>query len=276
MTGFQKAIKYLAMAFALFLIVSILSGIFGALGLVSNVFDNKDAVGEMKIYAVSGDIQELKLDINAAKLKIAESDTFRVESNNKYLKVTEENGCLVITETERSYSNANGKIQVNLYLPADCTFKKANITTGAGQVTVDRLAAEDLYLELGAGQVQIDTLEATRSSKISGGAGQVIVENSTLHNLDLEMGVGELRLTSALTGDCDLYMGVGATNITLIGSADDYRIELDKGVGAATLEGENLPDGAVRGNGANKIDIDGGVGEIRISFAENDAAQGEF
>ena len=71
MTGFQKAIKYLAMAFALFLIVSILSGIFSALGLVSNVFDNKDAVGEMQTYTVSGDIQELKLDINAAKLRMS-------------------------------------------------------------------------------------------------------------------------------------------------------------------------------------------------------------
>lgn len=276
MTSWQKTIKYLAMAFALFLIVSILSGIFGALGLVSNVFDNKDAVGEMQTYTVSGDIQELKLDINAAKLRISESDTFRVESNNKYLKVSEENGCLVITDTERNYSNANGKIQVNLYLPADCTFQKADVYTGAGQVTVDRLAAEDLYLELGAGQVQIDTLEATRSSKISGGAGQVTVKNGTLHNLNLDMGVGELRLTSILTGDCDLDMGVGATYLNLVGSLDDYRIELDKGVGAATLEGENLSDGAVRGNGINTIDIDGGVGEIRISFAENAATQGEF
>lgn len=276
MTSWQKTIKYLAMAFALFLIVSILSGIFSALGLVSNVFDNKDAVGEMQTYTVSGDIQELKLDINAAKLRISESDTFRVESNNKYLKVSEENGCLVITDTERNYSNANGKIQVNLYLPADCTFQKADVYTGAGQVTVDRLAAEELYLELGAGQVQIDTLEATRSSKISGGAGQVTVKNGTLHNLNLDMGVGELRFTSALTGDCDLDMGVGATYLNLVGSLDDYRIELDKGVGAATLEGENLPDGAVRGNGVNKIDIDGGVGEIRISFAENAATQGEF
>ena len=192
--------------------------------------------------------------------------------DNKYLKVTEENGCLVITDTNRNYSNANGKIQVNLYLPTDFTFQKANITTGAGQVNVDRLAAEDLYLELGAGQVQIETLEATRSSKINGGAGQVIVNDGTLHNLDLDMGVGELRIKSALTGDCDLDMGVGATYLNLVGSIDDYRIELDKGVGAATLEGESLSDGAVRGSGENTIDIDGGVGEIRISFAGKDAA----
>ena len=52
MTSWQKTIKYLAMAFALFLIVSILSGIFGTLGLVSNVFDDENAVGEMQTYTV--------------------------------------------------------------------------------------------------------------------------------------------------------------------------------------------------------------------------------
>lgn len=272
MTSWQKTIKYLAMAFALFLIVSILSGIFGTLSLVSNVFDDENAVGEMKTYTVSGDIQELKLDINATQLVITEGDVFSVQSNNKYLKVSEQGNLLEITETERHYTNTSNKIRLEICIPTGTTFKKVDIVTGAGQVNVDRLAAEDLYLELGAGQVQIETLEATRSSEINGGAGQVIVNDGTLHNLDLDMGVGELRIKSALTGDCDLDMGVGATYLNLVGSIDDYRIELDKGVGAATLEGESLSDGAVRGSGENTIDIDGGVGEIRISFSENTAA----
>lgn len=266
MTSLQKTIKYLAMAFALFLIVSILSGIFSALGLFSNVFDGEDALGEMKTYSVSGDIQELKLNINAARLIFTEGDVFSVQSNNKYIKVTEQGNCLEITETERNYSNIDNKIRVEICIPKGTTFQKANLYTGAGQVTVDRLAAEDLYLELGAGQVQIGTLEASRSSKISGGAGQVTVKNGTLQNLSLDMGVGELRLTSALKGECDLDMGVGAVHLTLIGKADDYSIELDKGLGAATLDGENLPDGAVRGNGENTIDIDGGIGGIYIEF----------
>ena len=247
MTSLQKTIKYLAMAFALFLIVSILSGIFSALGLFSNVFDSEDALGEMKTYSVSGDIQELKLNINAARLIFTEGDVFSVQSNNKYIKVTEQGNCLEITETERNYSNIDNKIRVEICIPKGTTFQKANLCTGAGQVTVDRLAAEDLYLELGAGQVQIGTLEASRSSKISGGAGQVTVKDGTLQNLSLDM-------------------GVGAVHLTLIGKADDYSIELDKGLGAATLDGENLPDGAVRGNGENTIDIDGGVGGIYIEF----------
>lgn len=268
MTSWQKAIKYLALAFALFLTVSIFGGIFGVLGFVSNVFDGKDAVGELKTYTVAGNVEELKLEIGAARLTIEEGDSISVESNNPYLEVREENGCLIVTETEHHYTNTDGKIQLNLYLPADFTFKKAEVQTGAGQVRIKCLAAETLYLELGAGRVQIDTLEALRAAKIIGGAGQVTVQNGALQNLRLEMGVGELRITSALTGDCDLNMGIGAAYLTLVGKPDAYRIELDKGLGAATLDGEHLSESTVRGNGANKIDIDGGVGEIRIAFED--------
>ena len=55
----------------------------------------------------------------------------------------------------------------------------------------------------------------------------------------------------------------------LLGSKDDYKIELDKGIGEATLEGESLKDDSVYGSGENKIDIDGGVGAINIDFAED-------
>lgn len=272
MTSWQKAIKYLAIAFALFLIVSIFGGIFGVLGFVNDVFDSKDAVGELQTYAVSSDIHELKLEISAAKLRIATGDSLSVESNNPYLEVREQNGRLTVTETDRRYTNPSGEIQVNLYLPADFTFKKVDVQTGAGQVRVERLAAEVLSLELGAGQVQIESLNASREAKIVGGAGQVTVENGALQNLRLDMGVGELRITSALTGDCDLDMGVGAAYLTLVGKAEDYRIELDRGLGEATLDGERLSESTVRGNGANKIDIDGGVGAIRIAFEAPAAA----
>lgn len=63
-------------------------------------------------------------------------------------------------------------------------------------------------------------------------------------------------------------MELGAAHITLIGSENDYRIELDKGLGDARINGESVSDGAVRGNGANSIDVEGGIGEIRIDFSE--------
>ena len=65
------------------------------------------------------------------------------------------------------------------------------------------------------------------------------------------MGVGEANLQSRLTGDCDIDYGVGELNLTLIGTADDYRISLDKGAGKATLDGVKMSDDVVYGDGEN-------------------------
>ena len=55
----------------------------------------------------------------------------------------------------------------------------------------------------------------------------------------------------------------------LLGSKDDYKIELDKGVGEARLDGESMRDDSVHGSGENFIQIDGGIGEINIEFSED-------
>ena len=54
----------------------------------------------------------------------------------------------------------------------------------------------------------------------------------------------------------------------LIGEEDDYKIELDKGIGEATLDGKEMSDDSVYGAGENYVEIDGGVGKLNITFRE--------
>ena len=54
------------------------------------------------------------------------------------------------------------------------------------------------------------------------------------------MGLGQLNLTSALTGDCNLDSGVGEMNVTLLGSKDDYELDIEKGIGNITVDGKNV------------------------------------
>ena len=80
------------------------------------------------------------------------------------------------------------------------------------------------------------------------------------------MGLGQLNLTSALTGDCNLDSGVGEMNVTLLGSKDDYELDIEKGIGNITVDGKNVTDFGSSGNGANEVDIHGGVGAINVCF----------
>ena len=88
------------------------------------------------------------------------------------------------------------------------------------------------------------------------------------------MGVGKLTLKSRIEGKSDLDYGVGETNLTLLGSSEDYRIEIDKGIGEARLAGESIKDDSVYGWGENRIEIDGGIGAIRVEFSEDEIQKG--
>ncbi|MCH5191425.1 MAG: DUF4097 family beta strand repeat protein [Oscillospiraceae bacterium] len=267
MTTFQKVIKYAAFAFAIFLTVSIISGILGAVGVVGGLFKNDAVLDDMQTYTVSEQITSLKVNINAADFTVKQADSFSVESNLKNLSVEDDNGVLTIRETKKlsgSYSNA----ALILYIPKELVFERADIITGAGRLTVDALSADILNLELGAGEVRIDSLIAVRKADIDGGAGKITIAGGSLNNLELDMGVGQLNLTSAVHGNSEFDLGIGESNIVLIGSKDDYEIEAEKGIGNITVDGKTVSDGGIIGNGANKIEIGGAIGEINLSFKE--------
>lgn len=274
MTTLQKVIKYLALAFAIFLTVSIVGGILSAVGLLGSLFSDDDAewgdvIGETKNYTVSSEISDLNIQINAADFYIKEGNSFSIESNLKNLEVDEKNGCLTLkdlTKIKLNGSNAYENAVLTIYVPVGTVFDNVNIKTGAGRFTVDSLSAATIGFELGAGDVTISKLIAEKSANIEGGAGRITISDGAIKNLDLEMGLGQLNLTAALTGDCNLDSGVGEMNVTLLGSKDDYELDIEKGIGNITVDGKNVTDFGSSGNGANEVDIHGGVGAINVRF----------
>ncbi len=270
MTTFQKVIKYLAMAFAIFLTVSIIGGILSMFGLFGGLFDGDAVSDDMKTYTISERIANLEVSINAADFTIKQADTFSVESNLKHLSVEQTNGVLTIKETKKFGSTYSGASLI-LYIPKESVFEKATITTGAGRLTVVALSAGTLNLELGAGEVQIESLIASSKADIDGGAGKITISHGALHDLDLDMGVGQLNLTSALTGESEFDLGIGESNITIIGNRDAYKFDIEKGLGSITVDGETISNVKNFGSGQNSVDISGGIGAIHVTFKEVDA-----
>ena len=270
MNSAQKVIKYLALAFAIFLSVSIIGGIIMGLTGISYILSGKndDAVGEMQVYPIEGDISSLSVSLSGAELTIKTADKFSVESNHKYISVKTENGQLCISETKKLFSVHPKGVSVILSIPEDFVFDEATVETGAGRVEINSLSADVLTLSLGAGEAEIKNLTASSRADIDGGAGKLTINGGRLCNLKLDMGVGELILKSRIEGQSYIDNGIGETKLTLLGSREDYRIEIDKGIGEAKLEGESMRDDSVYGAGKNHIEIDGGIGAINIVFQE--------
>ncbi|MGN0487139.1 MAG: DUF4097 family beta strand repeat-containing protein [Acutalibacteraceae bacterium] len=271
MTDFQKIIKYIATAFAVLLIVGIFSGIFGSLQLLGVIYDAKDHIASdssMEAYAVSGEIKSLKAEISAADFVISVGKKLSVESNVDSLTVEEKDGELVLRDGGTNLFQNGSSRKLILTVPEKFTFSRVDITTGAGKLTADDLRCQELRLELGVGRTNIKNLIALKNAKISGGVGELNIGFGKLKNLKLEMGVGNLTLEAALPGKSELDCGVGEMDITLIGSVKDYTVELDKGLGNAVIDGVNAGDDYVCGSGSNHVEIDGGLGNVTVSFSK--------
>ena len=263
MTAAQKVIKYGAIAFAVLLIVSIFGGVLQACGLLGT-----DAVlDEIKTYSVEQEVLRLEVEVGAAEFAIRSGEQFSVESNLKYLTVEEKDGTLTVREDRKNGKNYEGPV-LTLYVPEGYCFEEIDIETGAAVFTVHELSAKTVTLMLGAGQVDIDLLNASEKAEIQGGAGELIIKSGSIKSLDLDMGIGELNLTAALTGDSSLVCGVGESNITLLGAESDYQLRVNKGIGSAWVNGESISGNSTHGSGDRAVQIDCGVGAVNISFQQ--------
>ena len=274
MTTAQKVIKYLATAFAVFLIITIISAIlsggYALLSALGLIHTNKDIVTE-NLKVISKEVKEvttLKIDLAYTNLDIKTGDDFKVETNNSKITFEENNGSVKIKEENRNWLN-NDNISSNLVIciPEDMiAIDKTKIQTGAGKINIEKLNTQNLYLELGAGDVYIENVIATGETKIDGGVGKTELKSCEINNLKANLGMGEFTFSGKLTGKSEIDSGIGAINIDLIDNKNNYKIDVSKGLGNVTLDGQKLEEDRVYGIGKNYLDIDGGIGEIKIDF----------
>lgn len=274
MTTAQKVIKYLATAFAVFLIITIISAIlsggYALLSALGLIHTNKDIVTE-NLKVISKEVKvvtTLKIDLAYTNLDIKTGDDFKVETNNSKITFEENNGNVKIKEENRNWLNNNNlSSDLIIYIPEDMiAIDETKIQTGAGKINIEKLNTQSLYLELGAGDVYIENVIATGETKIDGGVGKTELKYCEINNLKANLGMGKFTFSGKLTGKSEIDSGVGAINIDLIDNKNNYKIDVSKGLGNVTLDGQKLETDRVYGIGENYLDIDGGIGEIKIDF----------
>lgn len=274
MTTAQKVIKYIATAFAVFLIFTIISAIlsggYALLRAFGLIHANENTITE-DLKVISSEVKEvstLKIDLACTNLEIKAGDTFKVETNNLQVTFEEENGRVKIKEKNQNWLNNNNRTSnLIIYIPENMiAIDETKIETGAGKINIEKLNTQGLYLELGAGDVHIENVMATQEAKIDGGVGRTELKSCEINNLKANLGMGEFVFSGKLTGKSEIDSGVGAINIDLIDNKENYTIDVSKGIGNVTLDGQKLEMDRVYGTGENYLDIDGGIGEIKIDF----------
>lgn len=264
MSEAQKIIKYVAIAFAVSLIVSIFSGIYYLGGIVGHAVIDNEKEG-INIEDYSNETTILNINISVSKLIIKEGPTFKVENNNDDINVKQDFNKLSIVEKVHLFKIFD-KSEVTVYIPSEMIFDKVYISNGAGTINIEDLKTKDLTLELGAGKIEINNLKVDNSANIDSGAGEVIINNANINNLSLQAGVGKFTLNTVLKGKSNIEAGIGSLNINLLDSKENYKIYALKGLGSINIDNRDFSNESVYGNGNNEIDIEGGVGSININF----------
>lgn len=282
MSDGQKVIKYLAIAFAIFLSVNIIIGIISAVFFGIRVLDinfkenNKTSSVvsnyEMIMSQKYENVEKLKIEIGYSKLEIKQGEEFKVESNakNENIKIRKTSNTLTIKE-ENTWNIFNDDIESHIIItvPKYYFFEKIDIDAGSSELNISDIQTKSFDIDVGAGNVIISNLLVIDKADIDGGAGKVVINNSNLSNLDLDVGVGEFQiLNSKLLENSDIDSGIGKLQISLKGTLEDYKIIPTTGIGSFTIEGNTVENDKVYGNGENKIKIDAGIGKVEVDFVQ--------
>lgn len=268
----QKVIKYLAIAFAIALIVGIITTIVRVVSSIPLTLKiGKNNNDSNNIIETSSDFENenvafLDIDIAYSNLTIRKGEYLKVESSDKDIQCKQDEQKIIIKERNSNWFNNTKKEELIVYVPENLQFDKVNINTGVGKVNIEILNTKVLKMDLGAGETSIQNINITESAKIDTGAGKVNIKEAKINDLRCDLGIGATEISAKLLGNTRIGTGVGSLKLDVLGKKEEYETKINKGLGNVTIDEEKISDNEVVGNGENKIDIDGGVGEIKINF----------
>lgn len=231
--------------------------------------------GSVERFSLGSDIRSLSLEVGACSFTTEPSP-----DNNFYLEAEYagklqsyvEDRTLYIHSTAavKKWNDLNG-CRVVLYVPEGAYFEDADIEVGAGRLEFDSLQAEEISLEAGAGQISLNDLQA-KSLEVSVGVGQIELKKAVMGTLDAEVGMGEFVAEGALNGDADVECSMGNVSLTLEGSPRDFNYWLSAAAGNVTLDGfsdSGFASEKYMDNSADKtIDIDCAMGNVTLRFTD--------
>lgn len=276
MNSFQSIIKIFAVCLAVFIIINIFGAILFGAGVLTTMLggDNIEHSHQAEIsenYTQTySDVREIKIELVASRLTIKPGNELKVEVESSNTQVSSK----VVNDTLRVVENKSWNFWRNnfsgniiVYVPENMNLRRLKLETGAGKVNIDGIRAREADISHGAGLLEISN-STFDETDIDGGAGRISIENSKLNNLNLEAGVGKIELGAEITGKSKIECGVGEMDIRLKGRQEDYRIIAEKGIGSLRINGDEASSNTAYGNGANYINLDGGVGSINVHFEE--------
>ena len=220
--------------------------------------------------ADGGSVQNLKLDIGAAKLYVKESedDSYWLETQTDgEIKCDLKGNALIVRGIKNDSISDNSKIY--LYVPGNADLDKIELDLGAGKAECDKLNADEISIDLGAGSVECNVINA-EVLHTDIGAGSIHIADSTIKEGSFSVSMGELVYHGAIQTDVNAECAMGSMVFSLDADQDDYNYSVECAAGNVSIGGREYShlasDMEIDNNSVRDFNIDCAMGSIELDF----------
>lgn len=279
MTGFQKFIKYGAIAFGIYLSITIVFVLLGiARGFVgaSRNDEFKDLTRDEEEYHTENitrtyeNIKNLEVNVEETELIIRNGDTFRIEGTNipDRMEIKQDGDRLKVSDEELPSSFSDENMVVTIYVPEEIKLDTIDLEINYVPADIQKLNTTNLKLDIYNNYCEIDEI-ITDNMEFKNEEGNLDIYDAEVGRLlfDSESGVEDVSLD--ITGNAEINLEYSYTDMNLIGTQEDYQISTRNQSGNTYIDGETITNNAeTRGSGNAKINVDNVHADIFINFRE--------
>ena len=241
----------------------------------ADMFDERYEIleGDVEKYSLGNSAEKLEAEIGGSFLYVAESPdaNFYLEAENaRKLQGYIEGDTLHVKALRSGDLWEEGvRSEITLYIPANHTFRKADLEVGAGSIEMEALYAGEASLEAGAGNIEADFIQADKLN-VSAGAGAASVYDMQVQNLTGETGVGYMYLEGQIDQSADLECSMGSMELYVRGAKQDFNYNLQCGMGSLELADESYSGLAnekqIDNRASKNMHLECAMGSITVNF----------
>ncbi len=279
MTGFQKFIKYAAIAFGIYLSITIILVLLGiARGFVgaSRNDEFKDLTRDREEYHTENitrtyeNIKNLEINVEETELIIKNGDTFRIDGTNipDRMEIKQDGDKLKVSDEELPSNFSDENMVVTIYVPENIKLDTIDLEINYVPADIQKLNTANLKLDIYNNYCEIDEIIAD-NMEFKNEEGNIDIYDAEIGRLlfDSESGVEDVSLD--ITGNAEINLEYSYTDMNLIGAQEDYQISTRNQSGNIYVDGETITSNAETwGSGNTKINLDNVHADIFITFRE--------
>ena len=279
MTGVQKFIKYTAIAFGIYLSITIVLVLLGIVnGLVkgskqstTEIIENIDGDDLKDISQEYTNIANLEIDLENIELIIKKGENLKIEGTNipNKLEIKQDGNTLKISDDEVFSNFYTVNNALTIYIPEEQKLNNIDIKANSVSVDIERLNATNLKLETYNNDCKIDEL-LVDNLEMNNEYGEIEIYKSEVKTLKLDSESGTEDIHMKITEKAEMGLEYSTTNMILTGSLENYQINHKKQFGNTYIAGKEFlsPRGPI-GNGNVIINLETKYTEMYIDFEEN-------